>query len=127
MLLNTSRVGAAVAVADMESAKEFYERKLDLTAVGDDPDGGRTYVCGEQTSIHVFPSPAASASGSTVAAWTVDDLERVVDELSANGVVFEHYDQGSITTDARGIAVIGNGKSAWFKDPDGNLLAIVQP
>jgi catechol 2,3-dioxygenase-like lactoylglutathione lyase family enzyme len=127
MLLNTYRVGAAVAVADMESAKEFYERKLGLTAAGDDPDGGRTYACGEQTSIHVFPSPAASASGATVAGWTVDDLERVVDELSANGVAFEHYDQGPITTDARGIAVMGNSKSAWFKDPDGNLLAIVQP
>src|SRR5438045_4087301 len=89
MLLTTYRVDAAVAVADMESAREFYERKLGLTAVGDDSDGGRTYVCGEQTSIHVFPSPAASASGATVAAWTVDDLERVVDDLGANGVTFE--------------------------------------
>ena len=127
MLLNTYRVGAAVAVSDMESAKEFYERKLGFTATGDDPDGGRTYECAEQTSIHVYPSSVARASGATVAAWTVDDLERAVNELSANDVTFEHYDEGSIRTDDRGIAVIGNSKSAWFKDPDGNLLAIVQP
>jgi catechol 2,3-dioxygenase-like lactoylglutathione lyase family enzyme len=105
----------------MESAREFYERKLGLTAAGDDPDGG------EQTSIHIFPSPAANASGATVAGWRVDDLERVVDDLSAKWRRVEHNDQGPITTDARGIAVMGNSKSAWFKDPDGHLLAIVQP
>jgi catechol 2,3-dioxygenase-like lactoylglutathione lyase family enzyme len=127
MPLSNYRVGAAIAVSDMDRARQFYEGRLDFTAAGDDADGGRTYECGDQTTIHIFPSPGARGSGATLAGWTVDDLEQVVDELTANGVTFEHYDQTPITTDDKGIAVIGDSKSAWFKDPDGNILALVQP
>jgi catechol 2,3-dioxygenase-like lactoylglutathione lyase family enzyme len=125
MPLSNYKVGAAIAVSDMHRAREFYEGKLGFAAAGDDPDGGRTYECGDQTAVHVFPSPSARASGATTAGWTVDDLEQIVDELTANGVTFEHYDQAPIATDNKGIAVIGNSKSAWFKDPDGNILSLV--
>jgi catechol 2,3-dioxygenase-like lactoylglutathione lyase family enzyme len=127
MPLSNHRVGAAVAVSDMDRARSFYEGKLGFTAQGDDSDGGRTYECGENTALHVFPSPGASPSGATTAGWTVDDVEQVVDELTANGVTFEHYDEGGVTTDEKGIAVFDQDKGAWFKDPDGNLLALVQP
>ena len=128
MSLSNYRVGAAVAVSDMNRAREFYEGKLGFAAAGDDPDGGRTYECAEQTTLHVFPSPAAAAaSGATVAGWTVDDLEHVVDELTASGVTFERYDDEQISTNDKGIAVFGDSKGAWFKDPDGNVLALVQP
>ena len=127
MSLSKYRVGAAVSVADMQRAKEFYEGKLGLAAAGDDPDGGRTYECGERTTLHVFPSAAgAGASGATVAGWQVDDVEQIVDELTASGVSFANYDDEPIATDHRGIAVYGESKSAWFKDPDGNILAVVQ-
>jgi catechol 2,3-dioxygenase-like lactoylglutathione lyase family enzyme len=127
MPLSSYRVGAAIAVSDMSRAREFYEGKLGLTAAGDDADGGRTYECAEQTTLHVFPSPGAAASGATVAGWTVDDLEQLVDELSANGVAFERYDDERISTTDKGIAVFGDSRSAWLKDPDGNLLGLVQP
>jgi catechol 2,3-dioxygenase-like lactoylglutathione lyase family enzyme len=128
MSLSNYRVGAAIAVSDMSRAREFYEGKLGFTAAGDDPDGGRTYECAEQTTLHVFPSPTgAGASGATVAGWTVDGLEQLVDELSANGVAFERYDDDQISTSDKGIAVFGDSKTAWFKDPDGNVLALVQP
>jgi catechol 2,3-dioxygenase-like lactoylglutathione lyase family enzyme len=128
MSLSNYRVGAAIAVSDMKRARDFYEGKLGFAAAGDDPDGGRTYECAEQTTLHVFPSPAAAgASGATVAGWTVDDLEHVVDELTASGVTFERYDEEQISTNEKGIAVFGDSKSAWFKDPDGNVLALVQP
>ena len=128
MPLSNHRVGAAVAVSDMSRAREFYEGKLAFTAEGDDPDGGRTYACGEGTTLHVFPSPGgAGASGATVAGWTVDDLESLVDELTSAGVAFERYDDDRIATDDKGIATFGDAKSAWFKDPDGNVLALVQP
>jgi catechol 2,3-dioxygenase-like lactoylglutathione lyase family enzyme len=127
MSLSSYRVGAAVAVSDMNRAQDFYEGRLGLTARGDDPDGGRTYECGEQTTLHVFPSPGnAGASGATIAGWAVDDLEAVVEKLTANGVGFERYDEPPITTDEKGIAVVGGSKSAWFKDPDGNILALIQ-
>jgi catechol 2,3-dioxygenase-like lactoylglutathione lyase family enzyme len=127
MPLSNYRVGAAVAVSDMDRARDFYEGRLEFTAAGDDPDGGRTYECGEQTTLHVFPSPSAAASGATVAGFTVDDLELLVDELTANGVAFERYAGGEVATDDKGIAHFGDSKGAWFKDPDGNVLALVQP
>jgi catechol 2,3-dioxygenase-like lactoylglutathione lyase family enzyme len=128
MPLSNYRVGAAVAVSDMGRAREFYEGKLGFTAAGDDADGGRTYECADGTTLHVFPSPSGTGgSGATVAGWTVDDLESLVDELAGNGVAFERYDDEQISTDDKGIAVFGESKTAWFKDPDGNVLALVQP
>jgi hypothetical protein len=77
--------------------------------------------------LHVFPSPGdAGKSHATVASWYVNDLEEVVDDLTANGVGFERYDQPPIATDEKGIAVLGSSKGAWFKDPDGNTLGLLQ-
>ncbi len=127
MSLSSFQVGAAVAASDMDRAREFYENKLGLAAARDDPDGGRTYECADQTRLHVFPSTAAAgASGATVAGWRVDNLESVVDELTEKGVTFEHYDNARITTDAKGIAVVGDSKGAWFRDPDGNVLGLIE-
>lgn len=126
MSLSNHRIGAAVPVADMRRARDFYEGTLGLTAGNDDPDGGRTYECGERTTLHVFPSAGAGGSGATVAGWDVDALEPLVDDLTARGVSFERYDDERLATDEKGIATFGSSKSAWFKDPDGNLFAIVQ-
>jgi hypothetical protein len=73
-----------------------------------------------------FPSPKASASGATVAGWDVDDLDATVDELTSNGVSFEQYDQGELKTNEKGIADLGDAKAAWCKDPDGNVLGILE-
>ena len=124
MSLSDSRVGAVVAVSDMERAKEFYEGKLGLRGGKDQGDGGRTYACGDGTEIHVYPSPGtAGTSGATLAGWTVDDVEATVDELTANGVTFERYGD-PFNTDERGIARFGDVSVAWFKDPDGNILSV---
>jgi catechol 2,3-dioxygenase-like lactoylglutathione lyase family enzyme len=124
MNLSDSKVGAAVAVSDMEQAKQFYEGKLGLTDGEDTSDGGRTYRCGGDTTLHVFPSPNARASGATQLGWDVDDLEGTVDELISKGVSFEQYDQGPIKTDEKGIATFEDGKVAYLKDPEGNVMAL---
>jgi catechol 2,3-dioxygenase-like lactoylglutathione lyase family enzyme len=109
----------------MSRAVDFYEGKLGLRSVGgDEPDGGRTYPCGDGTSLHVFPSPLARASGATAAGFAVTDVEGTVDEIIANGVTCEQYDEGPFATDSRGIARMGDFVGAWVKDPDGNVLAI---
>ena len=123
MGLSDIPVTAAIAVSDMTRATEFYEGKLGLSGGEDQPDGGRTYPCGGGTKIHVYPSSNAGGSGATTAWWEVGDAEATVDELSARGVTFEQYGE-PFNTDAKGIARMGDLVTAWFKDPDGNVLAI---
>ena len=125
MGLSDSPVGAVVAVSDMERAKAFYEGKLGLTGGQDQADGGCTYTCGTGTTLHVYPSPGnAGQSGATLAGWWVEDVEATVDELTAKGVTFEQYGE-PLDTDAKGIARLEGGEmGAWFRDPDGNTLAI---
>lgn len=124
--LSEYRVSASVAVRDMAAAREFYEGRLGL-AVGTDSGDNVAYRCADGTLVHVFVSPYAGTAKATLAGWGVDDIERVVDELTASGVVFERYDEGPIVTDERGIATFeGDAKVAYFKDPDGNVLSIAQ-
>lgn len=124
MSLSDSRVESTIAVSDMDRAKAFYEGKLGLSGGDDQSDGGHTYPCGGDTRIHVYPSPHnAGKSGATLAGWLVDDVEATVDELIANGVTFEQYGDPFNTND-KGIARLGEIVVAWFKDPDGNTLAI---
>ncbi len=127
MSLNKYRVSAQVAVSDIASAEEFYEGRLGLFRSGEEPAGTRTYVCGDGTLLHVYASPAhAGKATATVARWdVVDNLERVVDDLSSKGVIFERYGE-PVKTDDRGIHDSGYGKVAWFKDPDGNTFALEQ-
>ena len=123
--LSSYEVTAAIAVCDMDRAREFYEGKLGLSDGKESSDGGRTYQCGGRTAIHVYPSPDnAGTSRATLAGWQVDDLEAVVDELTSRGITFEQYDQPPIVTDERGIATFADGKVAYFKDPDGNTLSL---
>jgi catechol 2,3-dioxygenase-like lactoylglutathione lyase family enzyme len=124
MGLSDLPVGATVAVSDMDRAREFYEGKLGLSGGKDQGDGGRTYTCGNGTELHVYPSPDnAGKSGATLAAWTVSDVETMVDELAANGVTFQQFGE-PFETNEKGIATFGDVSVAWFKDPDGNTLAI---
>jgi catechol 2,3-dioxygenase-like lactoylglutathione lyase family enzyme len=124
MGLSEGTVGAAIAVADMGRAVDFYEGMLGLRSNGDETDGGRTYECAGGTAIHVFPSRHARASGATVAGWIVDDVEGTIDELIAKGVTPEQYTEDPFTTDEKGLARMGDYVGAWIKDPDGNVLAI---
>jgi catechol 2,3-dioxygenase-like lactoylglutathione lyase family enzyme len=126
MRLSDAKVEAVIAVSDMSRAKEFYESKLGLSGGEEQGDGGTRYPCGEGTSVHVYPSPSASASGATLAGWEVDDLDATVDELTSNGVSFERYEQGELKTNEKGIADLGDAKAAWCKDPDGNVVGVLQ-
>jgi DHA2 family multidrug resistance protein-like MFS transporter len=127
MSLSRYEVRASIAVSDMAHATEFYEGKLGLSGETDPHDDSRVYACGGGTSLHVYTSPAnAGQASATLATWQVTDLEQVVDELAANGVTFEQYNDDRLHTDQKGLHTLGNGKVAWFKDPDGNTFAIEQ-
>ena len=127
MGLSEAKVEPTVPVSDIAKAKEFYEGKLGLSGGRDIGDGGITYPCGGGREIRIYPSPAnAGKSGGTIAGWEVDDLEKMVDELTANGVNFEQYDSDPIKTNEKGIAELGDDRVASFKDPDGNTYGVAQ-
>jgi catechol 2,3-dioxygenase-like lactoylglutathione lyase family enzyme len=127
MSLSSYKVRTSIAVSDIAHAAEFYEGKLGLSAGEDQSDESRIYACGGDTSLHVYASPAhVGKATATLATWYVADLERVVDELSSSGVTFERYDDPELKTGERGIHELGDGRVAWFKDPDGNTFAVEQ-
>jgi catechol 2,3-dioxygenase-like lactoylglutathione lyase family enzyme len=125
--LSSYIVRTSIAVSDIARAAEFYERKLGLLAGEEQSDQSRIYACGASTSLHIYESPAhAGRATATLATWYVADLEEVVDELGSNGVTFERYDDPALKADEKGIHELGDGRIAWFSDPDGNTFAIEQ-
>jgi len=125
--LSQYRVVSAAAVSDMGRARQFYEGALGLSPGEERPDGGVRYPCRGDTSIHVYPSPDnAGSSTATLVGFEVSDIAGAVDGLTANGVTFEQYDIGPIKTDEKGNAQLGDARTAWFKDPDGNIISVIQ-
>lgn len=128
MPLSDFSLRASVAVSDIDRAVAFYEGTLRLPVVRSGPSakiagGSRVYRSGGEEALNVYQSTTAGSSQATVATWYVDDLDQVVNELAANGVVFLRYD--GLIHDVRGItARAGGGRIAWFADPDGNTFAL---
>jgi catechol 2,3-dioxygenase-like lactoylglutathione lyase family enzyme len=128
MPLNRFPLRASIAVSDITTAVEFYEGKLGLRALRSGPsgtiaDGSRLYGSAGEPALNVYQSATAGKSPATLATWYVDDLDQVVDELTAAGVEIVRYD--GLEHDARGITPrAGGGRIAWFQDPDGNTFAL---
>jgi len=118
-------VNAILPTVDVERARAFYSGTLGLPLV-DDTGEVLIFGAGGGTRIALYLRPGGGPAAHTVAYWVVDDLEAAVRQLSAGGVRFEHYDYEGLRTDELGIADLGSERSAWFKDPDGNYLAVTQ-
>jgi catechol 2,3-dioxygenase-like lactoylglutathione lyase family enzyme len=122
-VLGNTDVIATCAVKDVEKAKKFYEGILGLTPLPTEEAGVLSYKSGK-SSLLVYQSQYAGTNKATAATWAVNDLEATVRALKAKGVRFEHYDLPG--TERKGdIHGSGRTKAAWFKDPDGNILAVV--
>ena len=112
---------ATLAVSDIERAKTWYAQKLGLTPASEDP-GGVRYESGGG-AFTLFPTPYAGTAKNTVMEWTVDDVEKEVTELKSRGVSFDTFEMEGIEWSGD-IATMGDSKAAWFKDSEGNILAI---
>ena len=122
-MLSSSEVCATIAVSDLAAAQKFYEEVLGFEKSKETP-GGVFYKSGS-SGIFVYPSSSAGTNKATYASWLVDDVEAEIEALKAKGVTFEHYDDMPDTTLEGDVHVMGSMKAAWFKDPDGNILNIV--
>ena len=123
-MLSDKNAVANLAVKDLERAGKFYRDTLGLAQVGAEGDEVIVLESGN-TTINVYRSQYAGTNKATAVTWTVgDDVEGVVRALKAKGVTFEHYDMPGMRRDGD-IHLADNLKVAWFKDPDGNILNIV--
>jgi catechol 2,3-dioxygenase-like lactoylglutathione lyase family enzyme len=128
MPLSAYQVRASIAVSDIHTAVAFYEGKLGLEPLRSGPsagiaDGSRVYGSGGGPALNVYQSATAGKTPATLATWYVDDIDRIVDELTSSGVELIRYEQ--LEHDAKGItARAGGGRIAWFQDPDGNTFAV---
>ena len=122
MLRDTDAV-ATLAVKDLGVAAKFYEETLGLSRVGGEGDEVIVFASGD-TAINVYRSSYAGTNQATALTWTVADVEDIVRRLKAKGVRFEHYDLPETSREGD-IHVSGDLKVAWFKDPDGNILSLV--
>jgi catechol 2,3-dioxygenase-like lactoylglutathione lyase family enzyme len=124
-MLGGKDVAATLAVSDLERAREFYGTTLGLETYQEMP-GAMLYKSGSSVVL-VYPSEFAGTNRATAASWAVgEDFDAIVDDLKAKGVVFEHYDDLPETTREGDVHVMGDMKAVWFKDPDGNILNIVE-
>ncbi len=120
-MLDRADVYATIPAQNLERAKSFYADKLGLKPHEEGPEGLR-YRCGAGGFL-LFESSGEPSGTHTQLGWDVDDLESAVATLRENGVVFEEYDLPDFKT-VNGIAEIAGERGAWFKDSEGNLLAI---
>ena len=132
-MLDDGAVATRLPAQDLQRARAFYAEKLGLEPAEERP-GGLLYRCASG-EFALFETDGAPSGSHTQMAWQVGDIEAVVVQLSARGVVFEEYGLPGLTT-VGGIAQVdgnypGKGgvgeRAAWFKDSEGNLLAIGQP
>ena len=122
-MLTNAPAAAVLPVSDMERAVEFYTQTLGLKPKGS-MEGGVMLEAGMGTMVFIYVRPGVKVE-HTQLGFSVDDLEAEVAELRGKGVEFEDYDMPGLTTED-GISTMGNSKSAWFKDPDGNIIAVNQ-
>jgi len=122
-MLGDNAAIATIAVKDVQRAKKFYEGTLGLKPVDSSQPDVVNYKTGKN-KILVYKSQFAGTNKATAATWELDDVESVVSQLKAKGVNFEHYDFPGMKLKGD-VHIAGGFKAAWFKDPDGNILALV--
>jgi catechol 2,3-dioxygenase-like lactoylglutathione lyase family enzyme len=123
-MLGKSKAFSGFAVPDIEKAKKFYGETIGLKVSED--HGVLTLHLAGGNNVLIYPKPNHVPATFTILNFPVDDVDRAVDELKKRGVRFEIYDLPDLKTDEKGI-MRGNGPTiAWFKDPAGNILSVLE-
>src|SRR5262249_20569563 len=121
-MLQTNNAFSSFSVDDLQQAKKFYGQTLGVK-VSESPEGLEMHP--GETSVFVYPKPNHKPATFTVLNFLVDDIDAAVDELKKKGVSFERY-EGAIKTNEKGIHRDDGPAIAWFKDPAGNILSVLQ-
>ena len=122
-MLSTAPIRAYIPAGNVSRARKFYEGTLGLKPK-EEYAHGVIYECGG-AEVFLYPTSNAGTSKASQAFWQVEDVEAEVADLKARGVTFEEYDMPGVTM-KNSIATGGGAKTAWFKDTEGNILAVSQ-
>ena len=123
-MFQNSKAFSGFAAADIAKENKFYSQTLGIKT--SERHGLLTLHLANGNNVLIYPKPNHVPATFTVLNFPVEDVDRAVDELTKRGVRFEHYNQGDLKTDEKGI-MRGNGPTiAWFKDPAGNILSVLK-
>ena len=123
-MFGTTKAFSGFAVDDIEKAKQFYAETLGLEVT--EENGLLTLHIAGDRPILVYPKPDHTPASFTILTFPVDDIEAAVDQLADRGVAFEHYKGTPVATDDKGIFRGGGPLIAWFTDPAGNVLSVIE-
>ncbi|HET7682692.1 MAG TPA: VOC family protein [Marmoricola sp.] len=124
-MLKGCKVTANVPVSDLDRARRFYADVLGLAPADENP-GGLVYTTDGGTTFYLYQTEYAGQAGHTIAQWHVSSVEDEVQGLKARGLEFEHYDMPGVTWDGDVATLEEMGRAAWFKDSEGNIMALVE-
>jgi len=125
-MLNDFPISARLPAADLGRAREWYRDKLELEPSIEGPLGDLWYQTGGAWFL-VYQTEAAGTARNTAAGWQVKNIEEVMAALRQRGVVFDEYDFGPEYPMVDGLLSLPNGKAAWFKDSEGNIIELAEP
>ena len=123
-MLQDSPIIPYIPVSDLARARKFYEEVIGLSPTRE-ANGGIVYRCGNDSEVFMYVSMGAGTSSASQAFWQVKDIKAEMAELRSRGLVFEEYDFPGMKME-NGIATGGGAMAAWFKDSEGNTMAIIQ-
>ena len=126
-MLGSRKVSAVICSTDLERSQAFYEQQVGLALSPRTIKNHLLFDCGSGTSLLVYGRPGPNQADHTQVRFWTDDVAADVAELRRRGVAFEEYDFPTLQTVDGIAATAGVGRSAWFKDPDGNTIALFQP
>lgn len=124
-MFRNTKAFSGFSVNDIAKAKEFYRELLGVETE-DSPEGGLILKVAGGNPIFVYPKPNHEPATFTILNFQVPDIEVAVDQLTAKGIRFENYQEEGLQTDEKGINRSGGPLIAWFKDPAGNFLSVLE-
>lgn len=122
-----NRISAVLVSTDLERSRLFYETKVGLSVSPETIKNHLVFACGDGTTLLIYGRPTGNKADHTQVRFWSTDIGKDVAALATNGVEFEEYDTATFKTVDHIVTTPGIGRSAWFKDPDGNTIAVFQP
>ncbi len=126
-MVGNNRISAVLVSTDLETSHDFYESKVGLTLSHETIKNHLLFDCGNGTTLLIYGRGSGNRADHTQVRFWSTDIDKDVAELVARGIQFEEYDTDTFKTVDHVVTSPGIGRSAWFKDPDANTIAIFQP